>query len=89
MAHNTIAIVADCDDTLAPDTTGQLIEALGTPAKEFFDDTMAPLVREGWDPSLAYMHRLAGRFPELTLLQLQQIAQQLRFYPGALAFSHD
>ena len=35
--QTTIAIVADCDDTLAPDTTGQLLREFGVEPREFYD----------------------------------------------------
>lgn len=88
MAQTTIAIVADCDDTLAPDTTGQLLELCGVDSKDFFTNRSNPLVREGWDPSLAYMHemiRLAeneGPLASLTQERIREVAQLLKFYPG-------
>ena len=36
MVQTTIAIVADCDDTLAPDTTGQFLWLCGIDSKDFF-----------------------------------------------------
>src|SRR6266545_463809 len=86
MAHNTIAIVADCDDTLAPDTTAQLLTACGVDAASFFTDRSARLVREGWDPALAYLHELmlAIRTGEIDLTpeRLVDIGRNLHFYPG-------
>ena len=60
MAQTTIAIVADCDDTLAPDTTRQLLELCGVHSGEFFREIAIPMVKEGWDPSLAYMRGMVG-----------------------------
>jgi hypothetical protein len=90
MAHNTIAIVADCDDTLAPDTTLQLLNALGVDAERFFRDTVAPLVASGWDPPLAYLRemiRLAqSGAAELTKEKIGRVARDLEFYPGVPDF---
>ena len=47
MAQNTIAIVCDCDDTLAPDTTVQLLSEFGVDGTEFFGTVVEPLVKEG------------------------------------------
>lgn len=91
MVQTSIAIVADCDDTLAPDTTGQLLRLCGVDSGEFFQNKSAPLVREGWDPSLAYMHEMiklaqpGGPLAGLTRQKLEDIAGQLEFYPGVPA----
>ena len=88
MAQTTIAIVADCDDTLAPDTTGQLLELCGIDSRDFFTNTSTPLVKAGWDPSLAYMWGMIdlakdeGPLSLLTQERIQELAQRLTFYPG-------
>ena len=88
MAQNNIAIIADCDDTLAPDTTGQLLEFMGVDSKDFFQNSSGVLVGKGWDPSLAYMRemiRLAepgGPLWGLTQEKIVELASQLQFYPG-------
>ena len=88
MAQTTITIIADCDDTLAPDTTGQLLELCGVDSKDFFRNESAPLVRAGWDPSLAYMQRMIelakddGPLAFLTQSKIRDLASQLEFFPG-------
>ena len=88
MAQTTIAIIADCDDTLAPDTTGQLLKMCGVDPQDFFLNQCAPLVREGWDPSLAYMSRMVelakgdGLLSHLTKHKLRDLAGQIEFFPG-------
>ena len=88
MAQTTIAIVADCDDTLAPDTTAQLLELCGVDSRNFFREHAAPRVKEGWDPSLAYMQgmidlaRNEGPLASLTQTRIKELAKQLEFYPG-------
>ena len=91
MMPSTIAIIADCDGTLAPDTTGQLLTQCGINPKELFDRTNS-LVKEGWSQPLAYMHEmiqltrpgqpLAG----LTRSEIKRIGQNLEFYPGVPEF---
>jgi len=86
MAHNTIAVIADCDDTLAPDTTVQLLRELGIDPTDFFRGDVADLIANGWDPPLAYLAELARRGraldPPLTLERIQAIGSQLTFYEG-------
>ena len=88
MAQTTIAIIADCDDTLAPDTTGQLLQLCGVDSRDFFENKSNPMVKEGWDPSLAYMHSMAmlaaeGRpLASLTRERITELGQRLEFFPG-------
>ena len=87
MAHNTIAIIADCDDTLAPDTSVQLLRSCGVDPERFFKEYATSLVAQGWDPSLAYLHELIrlaqdGTIPGLTRERLSAIGRELEFYPG-------
>lgn len=88
MPQTTIAIVSDCDDTLAPDTTAQLLELSGVDSRKFFEEDSAPLVKEGWDPTLAYMNRMValaandGPLSNLTIARFQEVGQLLEFFPG-------
>ena len=88
MAHTTIAVVADCDGTLAPDTTDQLLIHFGIKPAEFWPNEVEPLVKDGWDEQLAYMQKLielsrkGGPLQGLTIDKLREIAAGLEFYPG-------
>ena len=88
MAQTTIAIIADCDDTLAPDTTGQLLQLCGIDSQDFFENKSNPMVKEGWDPSLAYMHSMAtlaaegGSLASLTRERIMELGQELTFFQG-------
>ncbi len=88
MAHNTIAVVADCDGTLAPDTTNQLLQYFNLRPEEFWPNEVEPLVKAGWDEHLAYMQKLielsaeGGPLQGLTKDTLIEIASGLEFYPG-------
>lgn len=53
----TIAVVFDCDDTLARDTTGWLLQQCGVEPKSFFKKA-GTLVSNGWDPPLAYLNMI-------------------------------
>ena len=80
--------MADCDDTLAPDTTAQLLKMCGVDSSDFFANRAGPLVKGGWDPSLAYMHGMIeltkeeGLLSSLTQSRIRELAGQLTFYPG-------
>jgi hypothetical protein len=86
MAHNTIAVISDCDDTLAPDTTVQLLRFLGIDPKRFFSEDVAQLVADGWDPPLAYLTELVrqGRTatPRLSRSIIEEVGRGLTFFPG-------
>ena len=88
MAHNTIAVIADCDGTLAPDTTDQLLTYFNVKPEEFWPSEVQPLVKAGWDEHLAYMQKLIelsrkGQPLEgLTKGRLTEVAANLEFYPG-------
>ena len=95
MPGTTIAIVADCDDTLAPDTTAQLLKLCGVDPDDFFQCQTAPLVEEGWDPTLAYMNRMVelskndGPLSALSEEKIVELGSQLCFYPGVPEFFGD
>ena len=88
MAHNTIAVIADCDGTLAPDTTDQLLATFKIRPEEFWPNEVQPLVQAGWDEQLAYMQKLmelsrnGGPLEGLTRDRLVEIAKGLEFFPG-------
>ena len=88
MAHNTIAVIADCDGTLAPDTTDQLLTHFNVRPEEFWPQEVQPLVKEGWDEHLAYLQKLVwlsnkgGPLEGLTSDKLVEVAKSLKFYPG-------
>lgn len=87
MIHKTIAIVADCDDTLAPDTTAQLLTRFGIDIEHFYRNRVGRLIDVGWDPALAYMHEILalvneGPLQDLTKTRLEEIGSKLQLYPG-------
>ena len=90
MAQNTIAVISDCDDTLAPDTTGQLLTHFGLDPDDIYRSA-AELVKEGWDPTIAYMQRMIalasddGPLAGLTLTEMQNVGRTLQFHEGVPA----
>lgn len=90
MVQNAIAIMCDCDGTLCPDTTYRLVSELGLDPGVFWAE-VSDLVEDGWDPPLAYLGRLLrlsqeGAIESLTGDRLRDLAEGVRFYPGALEF---
>ena len=91
MPQETIAIICDCDGTLCPDTTDKLVGDMGIDSSEFWENQVGPMVRDGWDPPLAYLNRLlevAGGpgVEDLTKSTLHKSAVEVKFFPGALDF---
>jgi len=83
--QDTIAILFDCDDTLAEDTTTLVVEELGFHPKEFWRD-ISRMVSQGWDPPIAYMTKLLWlsreRGPALTRGLLRSMGRKITFSPG-------
>ena len=83
-AH-TIALAFDFDDTLAPDSTSQVLEAVGIEPQAFWRDHVE-LMAQGWDQVPAWMHmmlersRAAGR--PITRDLITRVGQELPLYPG-------
>jgi hypothetical protein len=88
MNNNTIAVVADCDDTLAPDTIHQLLKILGVDPIPFFSNDVPELIRDGFDPCLAYLHKLTlltkdgGPLKDLKKDSIIDAGKKLSFYEG-------
>lgn len=90
MAHNTIAVICDCDETLCPDTSDLLVRTLGLDGATFWTEC-AELVERGWDPPLAYLTRLlrlsaTGRIEPITQQKLKEVGKSVQFYPGVPDF---
>ena len=91
MAQDVIAIICDCDGTLCPDTTNQLVTQLGIDTGQFWSQEVTPLVEQGWDPPLAYLNKLlelprSRLIDPLTRSKLQAVGESVEFYPGVLDF---
>src|SRR3989442_8192962 len=90
MKQNTIAIICDCDGTLAPDTTAFLLESNQIDQKQFWND-VSRLVSQGWDPPLAYMNRTmelmkAGEIEQNTNKKLDKLGSKIVPYDGVPEF---
>lgn len=79
------ALVLDCDETIAKDTTSQLIDLIGGNSVEFWAE-INPRYSEGWDASLLWMPELLkyaskiGR--PLTKELLSSIGAKIEFFEG-------
>jgi phosphoglycolate phosphatase-like HAD superfamily hydrolase len=86
--QNTIAIISDCDNTLCPDTTDQLITRLGGRPTEFWKEVYQ-IVVDGWDPPLAYMTKLmelaaVNPVGNITRDLIKEVGTEIEFFPGVL-----
>lgn len=83
--QETIAVVFDFDDTLAPDSTSGFLESIGVDVPRFWSEDMAALIDDGWDPIPAYLYgmiRLADEGYEITRDSLAAWGQRLPLYEG-------
>lgn len=56
--QETIAVVFDFDDTLAPDTTSGFLQQHGIDPQDFWLNEVNPLYADDWDPVPAYLHKM-------------------------------
>lgn len=86
--QNTIAVVFDFDDTLTDDSTTKLLESRDIDTKDFWQVQMAQRVKEGWDPTLAYLSWItensgAGKpLGALSNAALREFGKSLKPYIG-------
>lgn len=88
--QNTIAIICDCDETLAPDTTVFLLDQNNVNQKSFWKKA-TNMVEAGWDPPLAYMTMIvelmkAGKIKQDTNKKLSELGRAVRPYDGVPDF---
>lgn len=93
MKQNTIAIICDCDETLASDTTTFLLESNNIRSNEFWDK-ISKLVLQGWDPPLAWMTEIlqsikSGKIKQNTNEKLAQLGKKIKPYKGVPNFISD
>ena len=86
----TIAIICDCDNTLAPDTTSMLLEDNGINLDAFWKD-IGSKVKFGWDPPVAWMTEIAeliknGKISQDTNAKLAEFGRSVVPFPGASEF---
>lgn len=87
MVQNTIALICDCDGTLANDTSHFLLEQNGISNDPFWNEEVKELVKNGWDPPLAYMTKMlklmqSGDIEQDTNAKLRELGKNIEFYSG-------
>ena len=86
--HETIAVIFDFDDTLAPDSTSGYLRRAGVDVGRFWKDEVHPLIANDWDPVPAYLYKMIeksreGSMPPITRNDLCQWGKDLPLHPGA------
>lgn len=86
MPRTLLAAIFDLDDTLAPDTTTQLLIQIGVDPEPFWARVVAR-VRDGWDHVLAYMGELVDTAHregiQLTRQRMAEAGSRAQLMPGA------
>lgn len=90
MLQNTIAIICDCDETLAPDTTAFLLKRNGVDPDEVWKKATL-MVEDGWDPPIAYMTIIldmmkSGKIEQNTNQKLAELGKEITPYDGVPDF---
>ena len=86
----TIAIICDCDNTLAPDATSLLLEDNGVDLDTFWEE-ISNNVKMGWDPPIAWMTKIAelikdGKISQDTNAKLAEFGKTVAAFPGTSEF---
>ncbi len=78
-----IGLIFDFDDTLAPDTTTQLLQEHGVDPEKFWFEDFQPRIKNGYDPTVAYLSLLLDMvgpdepLGELTIEELERFGANL------------
>ena len=88
MTTPAIALVFDFDDTLAPDSTSQVLEAVGIEPVPFWQ-RHRELMAAGWDQVPAWMHMMLEASRQggelITRDLIEQVGRELTFFRGVPA----
>ena len=84
--QETIAVIFDFDDTLAPDSTTGYLHRVGIDVGKFWKQDVHTLIANDWDPVPAYLHRIieASRndTPSVTRDDLRAWGRELPLHAG-------
>ncbi len=89
---NTIALIFDFDDTLAPDSTSHFLQSMGVDVPHFWRESVDPLIRTGWDPVPAMMYCMTEYSNStsdntvFTKKAFEETGKKLKFFPGVTQF---
>lgn len=83
-----IALVFDFDDTLAPDSTSGYLGQCGLDVPRFWQEDVAPLLQNNWDPVPAYLYKMieksySGEIEPITKKSLAKWGAELPLYEGS------
>lgn len=85
MAESVIAIVFDFDETLGPDTISFFLQQQKINPAKFWEE-INEMTKEGWDPPLAYMHKMLALSQEgkldISKKALIKAGKKLKLFPG-------
>jgi len=85
MSEEVVGIIFDFDETLGPDTISYVLKEQDINPGDFWNEIEA-LVEKGWDPPLAYMHRMKSLSEngdlDLSVKQLSSLGKKLKLFPG-------
>lgn len=85
MAEPVIAVIFDFDETLGPDTISFFLQNQGVDVKQFWEE-VNDMVRQAWDPPLAYMSKMLelAQAQKLDISQkaLRETGLKLSLFPG-------
>ena len=89
----TIAIICDCDNTLMPDLPSLLLKDNGMEPQIFWDK-IDLMVKDGWDPPIAWMTKLIkliqeGKIKQNTNQKLAEFSASVETYPDASTFINE
>jgi hypothetical protein len=84
---NTIAIIFDFDDTLAPDSTTGFLKSMDVDIQFFWKQQVQGLIDQDWDPIPAYLYQMielskSGTVPPITIESMAAFAKTIRYYEG-------
>jgi len=85
---NTLAIVFDFDDTLAPDSTSAFLDACGVDVRDFWSRRVQAHLDDGWDPTPAFLYEMVvesrSRPPgaRITRQRLSEFGRGLALFNG-------
>ncbi len=87
---NIVAVICDCDETLAPDTTEYLLMTNGIKPKPFWRKIEKD-IQEGWDPPMAWMTRIlslmkSGDIKQNTNQKLEKLGEKIKPFKGVPDF---
>ena len=82
----TIAIICDCDHTLTDDTTSLLIKSNDINEEQFWKK-IDGMVKNGWDPPIAWMNEICslikeGKIAQDTNEKLADFGKTVKTFPG-------